>query len=948
MPRSRTPLILLFVAACSSDADVLELPPAPKTCPPPTYLARASTGVDWHYRRTVLETNGPLDGITQLSVARVVVVDAESKLTTEGGTFEPIDWPIRRSLDLTCVDGVLVETEVAGGPYLDVDWSAGTALAVTTGVSFDPGAFVEERSVVAPARVEFVQRGSIDLDPGSCARFNGGLGMEVDCTVSGILRQSLRPADNLAFEPRADDGAFVFATDQGTVMRFAEAPVFYLPPAAPDVLVDAAQQVAADVATAVPGFEIRPNNCSEAALAAATIELPAGTLVERCAAYERLAPDAFTWQKPGGLASTIVWRTVGEPLGWGTLASRAFDPATGRIVAADVIVDATVLDRIAARARRNAADQNLRALVARAETRRDEVAATITEGARTLVEDAPERPIDAFFDTLAQTRTFTAFDLTDDVSFPVVVAGPDVGSTLPAEAAVYRRLETRIQALLVDGRADAAEIMGRGYSFLPRWSHPGYGATSALLAMSPDAHADVVVSGVARHRLLHATLEALGLADNPAGSWDGDTSVMDVVVAEQQHAAVELGAYDVAALANLYANGPRVDGLARCTIESAMNAPTLDCAIDDHGTTARASFAHAYGRWLGHYPITHIVDESLAYEPSPHDVLRPVIDAFWRASIAGQETAYRLENDATFPRSERAIDLTSTVLHAVNFAAEIVSMPLPGRHCPWPGADPPVYLSHVFFRQDCDPELPIDSADAIAQGQIEVRLGAGRDALVGPAVDEPWTRVGARIDKTTALWALALAFPSGLDPIVPRVALLDVEPSVAGIYERVIEATPHYVRTRNATALGSYWCEQSVGRRVLDVESGLGPAATPPGCTAFVHPTLSLGMVSSSVLFKQSVRRARPMLLFQVGVDDQAIDWASLPPGSFCYFVDLDGVEWRTIRADEPVACALLEHAEDAKADYEATGNEALRQVYEVFRGLVRSAHGLLSFVRAN
>ena len=557
-------------------------------------------------------------------------------------------WPIRRSLDVECVDGVLVETEAAEGAYLDVDWSAGTASSVTPELSFEPGAFIEERTVVGAARVEIVQRGSVALDPAGCARFAAAFDDEVDCTVSGILRQALRPVDGTTFVPRADAAAFVFATENGNVARFAEAPVFYLPPEAPTELVEAAQSVATAVARVVPGFEIRPNDCREAALADAPFELPTGTLVERCTAYERLAPDAFSWQRPGGFASTIVWRRVGAPLGWGTFASRAVDADSGRIVAADVVVDATALDRIAARARRNAQDANLRVLVARAEARRDEVASTTTSGARVLEEGARPRPIEDLIDMLEVTRMLTTFDLTEDRGYAIVHAGPQAGSSVPLESSVYLRLPARIRASVIDGRAEAAQVMDRGYSFLPRWSHPGYGAVSALLTMAPDAHADLVVSGVTRHRLLHATLEALGLRDNPAGSWDGDTSVMDVVVAERQHAAVELGTYDAAALAYLYADGPRADALARCEITTALTTPTLACAIDDAGTTARASFAHAYGRWLGHYPITHVVDESLGFEPSPHDVLRPVIDAFWRASIAGQEASYRYETDVDF------------------------------------------------------------------------------------------------------------------------------------------------------------------------------------------------------------------------------------------------------------------------------------------------------------
>lgn len=895
----------------------------------------------------MLETNGPLDGITQLSLTRLVVVD-DRELVTQGGAFAEVRWPIRRSLDVECVDGALVETEAVGGPYLDVDWSAPTSLSVTSELAFEPGTFVAERSVVASDRVELVQRGSIALDPAGCARFSAAFDGDVDCTVSGIVRQALRPVDDVSFVPRTDDAAFVFATEGGNVTRFADAPVFYLPADAPGGLDELAQPVVAAIAAVVPGFEIRPNDCSEAAVAAAPFELPVGTLVERCAAYERLAPDDFTWQKPGGFASTVVWRAIGAPLGWGTFASRAVDADSGRVVAADVIIDATALDQIASRVRRNAGDPNLRALVARAEARRDEVASITTSGARVLEEGARPRPLDVLVDMLAVTQLLTTFDLTEDVAFAAVHAGPQVGATLPRESAVYRRLPARILASVVDGRSEAAEVMGRGYSFLPRWSHPGHGATSALLAMNPDVHAELVTTGVARHRLLHAMLEALGLRDNPAGSWDGDTSVMDVVVAERQHAAVELGVYDVAALANLYANGPRADGLVRCDSASAMTAPTLSCAIDDHGTTARASFAHAYGRWLGHYPITHVVDDSLGYVPNPHDVLRPVVDAFWRASIAGQEASYRYESDVDFARSAHAIDLTSTVLHATNLASEIIATPLPGRHCPWPGVEE-IYLPSVFFRENCDADLPLDSAGAIAQRQIDVRLGVGRDTILGPEAGPGWTRVGARIDKTTVLWAIALGFPNGLDPSVPRVGLVDVEPSLAQLYGRIVEEPPFYASTTNALNLGSYWCEGDVvGRRALDVDVGLGPATPPAGCTAYLHPMLGGSVVPSSILFKQTVPAARPMLIFQVGVDDESIDWDAIAPGGYCYLAVDGGDEWRAIRADDPVACALLDHAEAAKVDYESSGNDVYRRIYELYRDYVRSAHRLRSYRTTN
>ena len=47
---------------------------------------------------------------------------------------------------------------------------------------------------------------------------------------------------------------------------------------------------------------------------------------------------------------------------------------------------------------------------------------------------------------------------------------------------------------------------------------------------------------------------------------------------------------------------------------------------------------------------------------------------------------------------------------------------------------------------------------------------------------------------------------------------------------------------------------------------------------------------------------------------------------------------------DDPVACAMLDHAENAKIDYESSGGEAFRQIYEFWRELVRSAHRLRSY----
>ena len=952
MPKPHGLIALISVSgtlACA--ADPTEVLPDP--CPSAPYLARDQLDRDWYYRRTVVDSDGPLEGLGDLRRVRLVEEQGRLHATADGRAVA--SWPITRELRVTCPDGVPVEVEVEGGPLLDVEWHTPDGDRALSPAPEQTLAFAPEQTldtVTRSAGVEFTERGALSLDPATCAEVARALGVEPPCTSQASLRHALGPVDDSEFTPRLDDGAIGVHAVGGFASRAAGVPVFYLPPEAPPELVAAAEQVAERLRAVLPGFELRANGCSPAGVAAALeatgVTGVSGPLVQQCTSLEHFAPYAFTWQRPGSLRyNTLSPRTTTSPTGWGTFAARAIDPTNGRVVAADLIVDLEPLAAIARRVRANATKPALAALVMDAEARAAAAERALPEAPAEPPPSGVDRSYAALARSAAAAREAGLLGVADDRWYAALTADPPwQGGALPPAALSAAALDVRVEQMLdPGGREAAARWMRGGHSFLPRWAHPGHGLTSATLALDPEAAAAEVVRGVTEHRLLHALLEAMGLADNPAGSSSGGASVLDSWPAEREHLATELGPYDVAALRALYLDEAPATPQTWCAIEGAMTHPSLGCAVDDWGASARASLAHAYARWSAHFPVTHEVDAAVG-PLDPRDAIRPALDVFWRASLAAQELTHRARLDPRFTRSDAALDLTAAVRAGANFGAELIGLPSPGRHCPVVGTDPLWLVPARFTPGSCDPELALDDPEAIAQGQVEVPLGVGREAgLTFDRMDAPWSRVGGSVDQANALWAMTLGFPSAFEAGAPPVGLVDLVPQLEGVYDRLIESTPYFVRSSDAAALGSGWCGHAVPAQVVDVSTGAA-AAPPSQCPSGPHAALQLTVTAShlgeALFLRQTVLPGRRLLLYRVGVDDGQLDWDAIEPEDICAFVDPAGDAWRSLWSEDARACALLDNTAQALGAWQARpGQEALRGVYEARLGLLDAAHRL-------
>ncbi len=947
-------LLPLSLAACSADPE--ELPPAPPVvllndCPGVPYLARASLNSDWYWRQTIVGTELLVEGTGQLQRVQLREND-RLELVLEDRVLQ--SWPITRRLDLQCIKGQATEViENDDGAYLEVDWSSQTGSRALQGGSFEAQSVAQIETVVGPEWIELTENGAFTLEPGVCAQLNQGFGSDIACMSTAQLRHSLVPVDD-NYSPYTDDSAFLYYTKGTFAARAAEVPALYLPPQAPPVLVQAAEHLQAELTEAFGSFEVKENDCNEANIEATLAANPnfsavgGITLIERCQTLERLLPDQFTWQKPGSLrAFTIQWSQQSASNSWGTFAARASASESGRILAGDLFVNATRLEEIRATVESRASDPLLAPLVSLASERAVSIEQVETSWQHTSPTDPPDRSLASI--QRLQESLFGAPEgaLAEHQGYATLLAGPSSDQGLPIEFRVFRFLNARIEHMLdLSGRAAAAELMHEGYSFLKRWEHDAFGASGELLAMAPEDAAKLVHERVAQHRLLHGTLELLGLSDNPAGSWDEASTVLDTVPSEHQHTATSLGPYDLAALRRLYQDGPTADELLRCSIAQAMSSPTLACAIDDRGQTARASLAHAYERWIGHYPITHILED-------PNDAfdaraaVRPALDVFWRASIAAQQLDLRTRTEPSFPGSSSARDLSVAVLHAVNFAAEVLSLPQAGRYCPWPGATPKAFLPASFLdERSCDSTLPVDSEEAAAQEQIEVPLGRGRDRIVGRSAEgEPWTRVGSSADKSNVLWSLITAFPTETTQDSRSVSILDIAPQAVQLYQRILsEYDPFFIKQQMIQSLGGPWCDGLQSSALIDPQTGEAPSPSTSDCAleGFVYPSLSINELSNAVFYTQAMNAGPSMRFYEVGVDDGMIDWDSIPPAEFCTFLNPSDSEFRALRTENPAACGMLEHAANIQSDLKANpSNRVLRDVYLAWNDLIQGAHAL-------
>jgi len=918
-------------------------------CPTPHYIDSETLSGPWHYRVTLLRA-GAFDG--QGSLQRGTLEILEQRLHVVVGGDSVASWPIRRRLDLVCTSGAVQEQPTAQGRYLDVDWQTQAAarqvtLPLEASAAFEPSG--APGLTWTGSGVELTELGGLTVDPATCASAEQALGRDVPCTYRARLRQALSPVRHLDLEGQEHSGAFAVNTRNGYATRAAAVPTYYLPPEAPAHLVEAAQAAAQTIRSVLPDFEILENQCNpeevQAVLARTEASAVSGPLSEQCDALQRLFPDEFQWQRPGGLRfNTITLTSGGERTGWGTYAATAVDPQTAEIVAADLYLDFNDLEHIADRVRIAAAHPGFEPLLSIAAARTQ---ALLQDSGRTPLSvarvDEPRTPL-ALTSAAAQARAAQLLHIADDLAYAALAQDPPWrGEALSPNQRTLAELDTRVVHMLAARpRQDAAQWMRSGHSFLGRWQHPGHGLTASTLSAPPEDAARIVQHGLLQHRLLHGLLKAMGLADNPAGSSNDDYAVLDLLPAEHQHEALSLGPYETAALSALYLGADPQSPLSWCSIEAAMSGPSVDCAIDDWGQSAQASVAHAYGRWLAHYPLTH-TELHVDHRPSGVVASRPALDVLWRGSLAAQEFAAAVSSDPAFANSVRGLDLSVAARIAANFGAEVIALPRPGRHCAVPGGDPEWLVPAAFAGDLCDPNLPVDDPIAVSQGQVEVLDGLGRDyGLTRPAMDSAWVRVGATIDQANALWGMIISFPSGYEEPAANVGLVDVVPEVSGLYDRLIASNPYFLGSTDAAAVGSRWCAELTAPKLVELTTG---AATSAACQEGRNAVLSINLdynhVQMAVFLTQVMTPHRRLDFYKVGVDDQAIDWSLYTPTELCSFVDDDGAEWRGVWAHQGPACHLLQQAQEAQDYYLDRPEEFYRRLYEHLYETVDAAHRL-------
>lgn len=891
MRASRSALVLLFVlGGCSEPAASLPQFEGP------------SPGGRWVYR-TLIVDGGPLEG---LSVAGVGLPEAPRRRIQTG---RGVDVEITSSAE-------------------EIEW---------TELSATHFRFTERVEVSAPAGL---------CNPGDA------LGAPAPCPSKVTLQHDLLlPTEG--FEPRRDSGAFLVATASGNAARAARPPRWGFEGVDADrvAFLDGVGQVA----TAL-GTDLGP------------VEAPARFVVHV--------------------------RDDGIDRPWMGRVSRAVDPETGEILAADVFVDAGFARRVAAHlaARRRAQPglddrlhQERSALTTLRATR-----LALPDGALDRFRGRPVEAFEARWDALSALPPLVESALVS-ADVEALIEGRWTPGLDPTD-----RPMTSLQGL-----TRLLDVPPRG----PRWAagdiypdpDPEVYVGALLFVWSPED----VQAGLLRHVILAGLLRGLGLVPNPAAStdlvnmppefWNGEwryasSSVLDALAPEAQPWAIAPGAYDVAALRWLYAGEvavfeaplPDLSGLdiedfevrlcgdcggaevvsrlgarrfvseaevdperrvpfATCSLEAAEAGDDPKCALSDFGPDARSDVAMRRLRWKQAYREDD--PERFGLEPRgpvPRFVARARLGvAALQAAAWAAEHARVAEGPAT--------DLVTAAAIGADLGAEMLTTPAPGRYCPLPGATPRRFLPARFFPEGCDPELPINGAEAQAQDQIEVPIGHGRgqysegtDFEDGSVLWAP----GAALDRAFAPWLLYLPARSAR----PAAALSDLfSAEIDAFFEAWAGLDVFFVRTASIDASGAPYCGAgpiasagAVASRRLLLEQ--------PACVAddvvFSGPKRA-DVVNTTVAGARLGRLGAALRIYDMEEPDAAeVAWDDLPDG-FCEVSEpLGGAVFRGVGQGSPT-CGRLDALRRAVGAWEDRPDEIFGSVVEAEVEAVRLAIAL-------
>lgn len=385
------------------------------------------------------------------------------------------------------------------------------------------------------------------------------------------------------------------------------------------------------------------------------------------------------------------------------------------------------------------------------------------------------------------------------------------------------------------------------------------------------------------------------------------------------------------------------------------------CATFDFGSNLREIFANYYSMWSDYFFFNNFIRDRLTpLAWSPTRAMFPVYYTYMFVDTVAQYFYYLNVTDPTFRTSDLREDMAATLAHGLNMAAEIISTPEPRRMCPWPGANPPVYLRHEYLN-DCDEYAPIDGEYAVRAQAIHPPLGDARPAAIGFTEDYEewdWSFVGSYFDKSNVMFMLGFTQPTlfrfnyDLDMRNYFISLYRLfEEELKGFYHRLMTIENFFIRADLARDLGSYWCRdpESPGtahlgyyepKKMIDLETGAALPGPSGECrqAASIYPTLLANMPFTAMFvahalfssdFDYQVDMGKEIKVYVRGADDDYAAWSGLPncttagAGQTCYCSMTDiltGLEYRAIQptslARESAGCRLVRLADDAQRNY--------------------------------
>jgi hypothetical protein len=290
--------------------------------------------------------------------------------------------------------------------------------------------------------------------------------------------------------------------------------------------------------------------------------------------------------------------------------------------------------------------------------------------------------------------------------------------------------------------------------------------------------------------------------------------------------------------------------------------------------------------------------------------------------------------------------------------------------CPWPNADPAVFIPARFQPSTCDEYAQLGSPYAIDAQMIELPLGDARPATIGFTPDYETYQfrfIGSYFDKTNVVFRLGMSNPRlfrfnyDLDVRNYFISLYRLfEPELREFYDDLVNLDNWFLRQETAVTLGSYWCRDpdtpdraDLGhfepKKMIDPVTNTSLPGPSSSCTqpAYIYPTLLANMPFNAMFaahalfssdFDAQLDMGKAMKIYVRGADDDFPAWANFPPcesaganqDCYCSITDaLTGLEYRSVQfadpvdagaeAEQSVGCRLIEYASAAQSNWQSS-----------------------------